>query len=721
MLKGRTNHDVTPSEAVVQGYDRHRKVSFSRSHAPELSICLFLICVTLVAFWQVQFNEFIYLDDNLYVTENPFVQGGVTLKGTVWAFTEFYGGQWHPVTWLSHMLAYDLYGLNPSGHHLLNLLFHIANTLLLFLLFQRMTGKRWQSGFMAALFALHPLHVESVAWVAERKDVLFTFFWMLALWAYIRYAEKPTLGRYGLIIVCFALSLMSKSMAVTLPFVLFLLDYWPLGRLKTQKILPLIIEKVPLLFLSAGACLMTLLAAWKGGAITAFDKLSLGVRTANASISYVAYITKMFWPAPLAVLYPHPLHLPFWKGVGPFLLLALITVLLALGRRKYPYGVVGWLWYLGTLVPVIGLIQAGVQATADRFTYIPLIGLFIIIAYGLPDILLGWRFRKTTLTLSGGLALSLLMIMTISQVKVWQNTIKLFSHTLKVTDRNYTIHNNLGVLFAHQRNDQEALLHYQKALEIYPRYADAHYNLGALLARQGKDQEAMAHFYEALRIQPNKAEAQNYLGIILVQQGKIEEAISCFGSALHANPNYALAYSNMGAALLHQGRNQEAVSYLNEALRITPRDAKVHNNLGLALVYLKRGDEAEFHFTQALRNNPNYADAHCNLASLLSSQGRDQEAMTHYDEVLRINPQHAQGHYGLGKMLLREGKNLEAVAHLSEAVRIRANFEEARFSLGIAYLGMGKKDMALAEYRILKKTNTPLANTLYQNILKNTR
>ena len=712
---------------------------FSNPIVLQLFICLFLALVILMAYWQVRNNEFINLDDDVYVTDNPYVSKGLTSKGIVWAFTSIHIGHWHPMTWLSHMLDYDLYGLNPGGHHMTNLLFHIANSLLLFLLLHRMTEAPWRSGFVAALFAIHPLHVESVAWVAERKDVLCAFFFMLAIWTYIRYVERPKFNRYVLIVFCFLLALMSKPMAVTLPFVLLLLDYWPLGRLRLEKgdngqnISPsksmflvsrrapffrLLLEKIPLFFLAAALSLFTILAHRGSGAVSSLDKLPLGTRIGNALVSYVNYIAKMIWPDRLAVLYPHPIILPFWQVAGAALLLVMSSVLLTLIGRKRPYYIVGWLWYLGTLLPVIGLVQAGIQAMADRFTYLPMIGLFIIVVFGISGSLKGWRYGRASLITSGALLIVVLMISTISQVQIWRNSMTLFSHTLNVTVNNSLIHNNLGVTLTRQGKDQEALVQYTRALEINPRYADAHYNLATLLVRQRKDQEAMAHFVETLRIRPDKVEAHNDLGVMLARQGKIQEAIVHFAEATSINPDYAEAYFNLGIALVRQSRNKEAIPCFNEALRINSKDDKIQNNLAVALAAVGRTEDAIAHFLQALQINPGNTDAHYNLGSLLTLQGKDQEAMRHYYEVLRINPSDALAHYKLGIILVRQGKNQEAVVHLTEVVHIIPNYGEAHLTLGLLYSTMGKNDLALAQYKILKAINKNLAETLYQKITR---
>jgi len=454
-------------------------------HGLVLLLGLFLMILTFATFEQVRTYDFINYDDNRYITENQHVQSGLTLEGVTWAFTTTHAANWHPLTWLSHMLDCQLYGLNPSGHHLTNLVFHIASTLLLFLVLERMTGALWRSAFVAALFALHPLHVESVAWAAERKDVLSTFFWMLTMWTYVHYVERPGFNRYLLVLLSFVLGLLSKPMLVTLPFVLLLVDYWPLGRFQfgrlsgdrrshtpkssdtgDQKsiVLRLIREKVPFFVLCAISSILTIFAQQKIGALGSLESYTLGSRIANASVSYVRYIEKMVWPRHLAVLYPYQQMLPIWKVLGSGLLLVGVSVLVIRAVRKHPYLGVGWFWYLGTLIPVIGLVQVGKQAMADRYTYVPLIGLFVMIAWGVPDLLAGWRFRKVVLSISTGLLLSLLMIVTNLQVKHWQNDITLFEHTLAATSNNFIIHYNLGVAFDRQGKTQEAIAHFAEAL-----------------------------------------------------------------------------------------------------------------------------------------------------------------------------------------------------------------------------------------------------------------
>jgi len=601
------------TEKPSQGKPLRTKRWSFHQHGLVVLLGLFLMILTFAIFEQVRTYAFVSFDDGAYITENRHLQPGLTLEGVTWAFTTTHAGLWIPLTWLSHMFDCQLYGLNPSGHHLTNLVFHIASTLLLFLVLERMTGSLWRSAFVAALFALHPLHVESVAWAAERKDVLSTFFWMLTMWTYVRYIERPRLNRYLLALLFFTLGLLSKPMLVTLPFVLLLLDYWPLGRFHfgrlsgdrkshapkasdtgDQKsiVLRLIREKAPFFVLCAISSILAIFAAQKTGALASLESYTLGSRIANASVSYVSYIVKMVWPRHLAVLYPYQVMLPIWKVVGSGLLLVCVCLLVIHAARKLPYLVVGWFWYLGTLIPVIGIVQAGLQALADRFTYVPLIGLFIMMAWGVPDILAGWRFRKVVLSISAGLLLSLLMIVTNLQLKHWQNDTTLFEHTLAATSDNFIIHDTLGFSLMRQGKTQEAIAHYAEALRIKPDYAEAHNNLGIILANQGKIQEAIAHFAEALRIAPDYADAHNNLGIILANQGKIQEAIAHYAEALRIKPDYAEAHNNLGAALAGQGKTQEAIGHFAEALRIKPDYADAHNNLGIILANQGKIQEA---------------------------------------------------------------------------------------------------------------------------------
>ena len=543
-----------------------------QSRRLELVICLSLVFAILVVFFEVRNCDFVY-DDLGYVTQNQHVQMGITAKSVLWAWTTIHAGFWIPVTWLSLMFDQELYGLNPGGYHWTNLLLHIENTLLLFLLLRRMTGAIWRSAVVAALFALHPLRVESVAWVAERKDVLSTFFWMLTAFAYLHYVRKPKLTRYLLIIILFAVTLMAKPMAVTLPFVLLLMDYWPLGRFafrQTQeKTNPhahnvaspifsisggtrLVLEKAPLIGLAALFGIVTFLAQKHVGALASLEIIPLYDRIDNTLVSYVTYIRKMIWPYDLAVFYPHAAeNLSFWQTTGAALVLAGISVIAVRAARRHPYLIVGWLWYLGTLIPVIGLAQAGEQAMADRFTYGPLVGLFIMFSWGIPFIVQRWRFQKIILSVSVGLALSVFATLTFLQVRHWRNNVALFKRATDVAPNSYVAHYNLAISLAGQKRLEEAMPHYYEALRIKPDLHEAHNSLGTAFWLRGNVTEAIGHYTEALRIKPDYPEAHNNLALALFRQKKFKEALAHYYEALRIKPNYADARHNLQRALIH--------------------------------------------------------------------------------------------------------------------------------------------------------------------------
>ena len=611
-----------------KGYPPQKEVFSLHRHGSKLLIGLCLIVATAGLFWPLGNHEFIEFDDDLYVYANPQVKAGLTLEGVVWAFTTTRAGYWHPLTWLSHMLDCEFYGVRAGRHHLTSLLLHLVNTLLLFLVLERMTGKLLASSFVAALFALHPLHVESVAWIAERKDVLSALFWMLTLWTYVRYTERRTINRYLAVLFFFALGLLSKPMLVTLPCVMLLLDYWPLGRLhvglpsghwhrrdnslevhhpgsSTHRI---ILEKVPFFALAAVSSSVTFLSVQVEGVVGTLESYPLEVRVANTLVSYLVYIGKMIWPHPLAVLYPHPGMWPAWQVAGAGLLLAGVSVLVVLGMRRYPYLGVGWFWYLGTLVPVIGLVQVGTQGTADRYTYIPLIGLFIMIAWGIPDLLARWRNRKTVLALSAGLLLVIFMVVTRSQIHRWHDSVSLFEHTLSATAGNFRIHDNLGSALIRQRKYEEAIAHYTESLRIKPGNPGARYGLGNALIHQRKYEEAIAHYTESLRIKPGDAVAHHGLGVALGRLERFEEAIDHFTQALRINPQDVGSHFNKGNILARQGKYHEAIAHFTEAVRIKPDYAEALFSRGMAYLLMKDQASALEEYRKLMTIKPDLAN-----------------------------------------------------------------------------------------------------------------
>lgn len=524
-----------------------------------------LMLVVFLVFGQTYNYDFVNYDDTQYVTDNAVVKSGITLHNIVWAFTATSAANWHPLTWLSHMLDVQLFGLNAAGHHMTNVLFHLINTLLVFLVLRTTTGCWWRSLFVAALFGLHPLHVESVAWIAERKDVLSTLFWLLTMYVYSRYVATRTLGAYFLALGFFALGLMSKPMLVTLPFVLLLWDIWPLDRC-TERYSRLLLEKVPFLVLTVVSCIITYYAQLHGGSVSV--TIPLQFRAINAMVSYWRYMADMFWPASLAVIYPLPTNVYLLQGIlaaAGLLVISFICIRLRHGRPFLP---VGWFWYLGTLVPVIGLVQVGEQSRADRYTYIPLLGLFILIAWGVPPLLKRLRIPAAPLAV---IVLAGLSACTFFQVRHWKNNFALFSHAARVVPDNHVAHLNVGSMLADQGRFPEAIGHYLASLKTQPGSSEVHGNLGKAYAESGDFTKALIHYGEALRLEPENADILFSQGMALAIQGKLDAAIDSFKKSLLVRPTSAETHYNLGVALIKTGHREDAVSHFTEALRINPK------------------------------------------------------------------------------------------------------------------------------------------------------
>ena len=572
----------------------------------DLWICLALLLATFAVYAPVRHFEFVNYDDNEYITENPYVRHGITPAGLKWALTSAEAANWFPVTRLSHMLDAQLFGLDSGLHHLTSVLIHALATLALFAFLLRATRSRWPSAFVATIFALHPLHVESVAWVAERKDVLSAFFWFVTLYAYVRYTERPDLRGYLLVVLPFSLGVMSKPMIVTLPLVLLLLDVWPLRRGMRIR------EKGPLFALSAVSMAIAYLAQQRAGAVTALGVHSLGSRIGNALVSYVIYIFKTVWPTGLAAFYPYPRSLPLWQTALAGLSLAGISILVLRSRRSHPYLAVGWLWYLATLVPVIGLVQVGAQARADRYMYIPMVGLAIMLAWGAADVLREWPAMKPLAMVSATAECLFLALLTWLQLPYWSNSETLFRHALAVTAENSVAHNNLGNALAATGRLPEAIAEYETALKIEPEHAEAHNNLGTVLIQTpGRLDDGIRHLVAALRIRPDYPEARNNFGGALLQMpDRAQEAAAQFEAALRLRPDYEEARSNLGNALARiPGRMPEAVAQYQAALRIDPGDAEAHYNLGTVLARMGRTEEAIAQLETALLIRPDLQQA----------------------------------------------------------------------------------------------------------------
>ena len=562
----------------------------------KLIIILVLVAATVGVFWQALGCQFVNFDDASYVTDNPFIRSGFTRKSITWAFTRFYAYNWHPLTWLSHMADVRLFGLAPAGHHLTSILLHAANVVLLFLFLSRATGALRRSAVVALLFALHPLHVESVVWVAERKDVLSTFFGFLTLYLYAGYAASRRPGTYLAALFFFTLGLLSKPMLVTLPLVMLLLDYWPLGRLdlgqhregadvtpgpRRERLTRLVLEKLPFLALAAVSCVVTSYA--QKGEMIALEVSPISTRVANALLVYLQYLGKMFWPRNLAVFYPYPDAIPLWQSAGAALLLVGVTLVTLWQRRERPYLLVGWLWYLGTLVPVIGVLRVGLQAMADRYTYLPLIGIFFMLVWYGAEVSSGWAYRRALLFGGTGAVLLACTFLTARQESYWQDRNSLFSHAIEVTRDNYYAYYVLGLALEEKGSYAEAVDKFTKAIEISPIFVNAHYDRGTALYQMGKVDEAIADFNWALAQKPDYIEVYNNLGAALMSKGRYPEAIRSLETFAKANPDLPYAYNNLGLAYLNSGNFEAAARDFNEALRLDPAFTEARRNLEVAL------------------------------------------------------------------------------------------------------------------------------------------
>jgi Flp pilus assembly protein TadD len=676
-----------------------------------------LALATLAVYAETGSFDFVVFDDPSYVLENVFIRRGLTRAGVVWAFTSEHVGNWHPLTGLSHMLDCTLFGLDAGGHHLTSVLLHVANTLVLFFALSGATGAPWRSGLVAALFALHPLHVESVAWVSGRKDVLSTFFGFAALGAYGRYARRGGLGRYALTTLLVGLGLMAKPMLVTLPFLFLLWDYWPLGRLRLRgmpdarssaiPLARLVGEKLPFFVLSAATSVVTVVAQRHGEAVASLGEVPIGLRVANAIVSYARYLEKTIWPRDLSPVYPHPglpggTPLEPWQVAGAAFVLAALTAAVWASRR--PYARMGWLWYLGTLVPVIGLVQVGGQAMADRYTYIPLVGPFIVAAWGAGDVVaaLATHRARQAAAAAGTIVLTALALASRVQARHWRDSLALARLALRVAPRSPHMRMNLGIALQQAGKPERAIRQYRKAARIAPRSPKLHNNLGNALELQGRREQAIAHYRWALALDPSFARAHANLGSALLAAGETAPAIEHLETALRIEPSHHLAHERLGFALAAQGRLEEAIGHYRRALALEPDHAEAHNNLGIALQ--ARGqegdvDEAIAHLDRALEIRPRLASAHNNLGIALQARGDLDAAIAHYREALRLEPENAKAHNNLGITLQLQGDVDAAMREYREALRLQPDYPDAEYNLGLALQQRGDLRGAIERYR----------------------
>lgn len=631
-------------------------------------ICVGLFLAVFAVFSPALKCDFINLDDPAYITENPHVQQGITAESLKWAFTTGHASLWIPLTWISHMLDIQFYGLNPMGHHFTSILIHAVNSVLLFLLLRRMTGALWASAFIAAMFGLHPLRVESVAWACERKDVLSTFFWLLTVGAYVRYVQTPVRRAkwFAFALLFFAFALMSKPMVVTLPFVLLLIDLWPLKRINISKITvgnlkPLLLEKLPFIALALGSSIVTIMVG--RDAVSSFNSLTFAQRIENALVAYVRYIGKMFWPTKLAAFYPYPDQWFWWQIIASIASLITITAIVIRQLRLRPYMAVGWFWFVGALLPVIGIVQAGAQSMADRFTYVPTLGLLILVTWTAIEFVR----NRTVLTIGAISAICACCVVTPIQAGYWKNSETLFTHAIAVTDKNYVAYNSLGVYLSNIDQTDEAIASYKKSVEIDPTYDQAHNNLGVALSHTGDIGAAIHEYQIVLRHDPSNSDAYNNYGIALAMEGQLDAAIENFHAALRYNPDSASAHGDLANVYAAQANNlfaqgnadaaeakfDAAISEYNNSLQLVPEDSQTHKNLG----------------------------------NVFAQRGKMDEAIREFRKSIEIRPENPEAHFALGFVLARQGKSTEAEAEYLLALKQKPNYPEATQQLSALHSG----------------------------------
>ncbi len=717
-------------------------------------ICLVLAAITFFVFWPVVHFDFVNLDDPDYVG-NAHITKGLTLRGIFWAL-----GTWHPVTWISHMLDAQFFGRNPTGPHFVNLVLHIANAVLVFVVLRRLTAALWPSAFVAGLFALHPAQVESVAWVAERKGLLSMFFGLLCLWAYQEYVavrerrgeEKSesrksrletnpesaveTAGHdkytkrgilagmfrtrssrffYILGLVFFVLAVLSKPMLVTLPLLMLLLDFWPLGRgsgverrdeaevpnekLGVRRLLPLVVEKVPFLVVALGSCVLTLVTQGKAGAFQPLEHYSAGSRFENALMSYVHYLSKTLWPIGLATPYPRVFHWPVGEVALAVLLLAGLFVGAFWSRRKLPVILVGWLWFFVALVPVNGVIQAAAQGVADRYMYLPCIGLFVVASWAVCAVIARGWVPAALCGVVGGILLLVCAARTRDQLADWRNSETLFKHALAVTKTNVIAEYNLGMYYKESGRTEEALACYRKTLQMRADYPDALNNIGYLLIGQKKYGEAIQYFEAALRANPNSVEARNNIGHALCEAGKTDEGIAQYRLALKSKPDHVGVLNNLGNVYAEKRQFGDAIPYYEKSLQINPQQPEAQYGLAHALDSIGERDRALAHYRLAVEQSPDYAAPHFDLGLGLARKGQVNEAIAEFREAVRLKPENPKFHFALGKVLAMSQKFDEATVSYKAGLRMAPTNAEAQSELGSALATVGKLDEAIPHFK----------------------
>ena len=650
-------------------------------------IYIILLLVTLAVYWQVKHLAFVDLDDFVYVSENLNIQSGITPESIVWAFSTTYAEFWHPLTWLSLMLDYELYGLHAGGYHVTNLILHILSTLLLFRLFSTMTGEIWKSAFVAAFFALHPLHVESVAWVSERKDVLSAFFWMLTLCLYVFYTEKQSIKRYLLVVFSFVLALLSKPMVVTLPVIMILLDYWPLKRFENQKGLSDTIvwqlrEKLPLLALSVVFAIITIFAQHNASGVY----FSVVARLANAPVAFISYIIKTFWPYHLAVFYPFPSQISVWQAVTTSCLIVIITSFIIVQSKKRPYLFVGWLWYAIILLPVIGIVQVGNHSMADRYTYLPLIGIGIMLAWGAPDLSHHKTLFEKILFPAAILFLAFLTFLAWKQCGYWKNSNALFSYALQATKNNYIAHGSLGIALFKEGKTEGAIHHFNQAILIRPDYYKPYDSRGVAYDKLGQYEQAIADFNEAIRLNPEYAASYNNRGAVYDKSGHYENAFEDYNTAIRLKPEYADAYNNRGLVFARLGQNQKAIADFSKAISLNPIFVDAYNNRVVVYSAQGRYDLAVSDLNKAISANPDSLKSYINRAAIYAKLNQYEEVARNLTEVIRLQPDNDLFYYNRGFAYARIGQYADAINDFNKAIRLKDNYADAYNIRAAVYL-----------------------------------
>ncbi|MGB5219023.1 MAG: tetratricopeptide repeat protein [Smithella sp.] len=619
-------------------------------------ICIILTALTFAVYWQVNQFDFVNIDDNIYIIENSHIKSELNKDALLWAVTTKYGDLWNPLVWLSFMVDYQLYGLKAGGYHVTNLILHILSTLLLFWLFHRMTGAVWKSAFVAAFFALHPLHVESVAWVSERKDVLSAFFWMLTLCFYVYYTEKPAVKRYVFVLFSFVLALMSKPMVITLPLIMILLDYWPLKRFESHKsnlFLWQLKEKMPFFILSTALVLITIYSTSEQKSI--MKAFSFSSRLANAIVSYVIYLEKTFWPHNMAIFYPFPNSIPFWQVSGSFLIIILISLAFIVMAKRMPYLLVGWLWYAIAIAPVSGIIQISLTAPyamADRYHYLPSIGIGIILAWGVPFFFRNQNIRTKLFPLAVIIFIFILSLLTWKQCGYWGDSIKLWSHALKVTKNNFMAHGNLGVALLSKGKNKDALVHLNEALRLKPDHMLLYLNRGGAYAELGQYQSAFADFDKVIMIMPDYADAYNCRGVVFSKIGQYQNALKDFNTSVRLKPDNTAIYNYRGTAYAKLGQYQLAMN-----------DFKKATNL-----------------------DRDFLESYINLAALYGKLNQYHNVIKNLSEVIRLQPDNALFYFNRGFAYAKIGQYQSAIQDMDKAILRKENYADAYNIKAAAYL-----------------------------------